>query len=104
MAPEQHLGEAVDARADQFAFCVSLYEALYQRPPFPGTSYAELSRNVIDGELDQAPPSEVPATIRDALVRGLSRDRADRFASLHELLAVLGSVISPAVPLGDAAR
>src|SRR5207302_4700010 len=35
MAPEQGRRETVDARADQFAFCVSLYLALYGKPPFP---------------------------------------------------------------------
>ena len=36
MAPEQLGSHEVDARCDQFAFCVSLWEALYGRRPFPG--------------------------------------------------------------------
>ncbi|HEX7840813.1 MAG TPA: serine/threonine-protein kinase, partial [Kofleriaceae bacterium] len=36
MAPEQLRGLASDARADQFSFCVSLWEGLYGKRPFPG--------------------------------------------------------------------
>src|SRR5262249_44051148 len=43
MAPEQHRGEIADARADQYAFCAALYEALLGRPPFAGTSSDELA-------------------------------------------------------------
>jgi serine/threonine protein kinase len=34
MAPEQQRGEPADARADQFSFCVSLYEAVFREHPF----------------------------------------------------------------------
>src|SRR5262249_48686785 len=37
MAPEQLDGGAVDARADQFAFCAALWEALYGVRAFAGT-------------------------------------------------------------------
>jgi serine/threonine protein kinase len=95
MAPEQHDGAPVDARADQFAFCVALYEALYRQPPFSGTTYAELAQSVIAGELQPAPASEVPGAVHDAIVRGLSRQRADRFASMRELLAILKTAAEP---------
>ncbi len=60
VAPEQHRGEQVDARADPFAFCVALYEALYGQPPFAGTTYAELAANVLDAKLSPVPSSWVP--------------------------------------------
>ncbi len=41
MPLEQIRGEAVDARADQFAFCVALYEALWGVSPFPAETAAE---------------------------------------------------------------
>ncbi|MEM6994111.1 MAG: serine/threonine-protein kinase, partial [Myxococcota bacterium] len=34
MAPEQHLRQRVDARTDQFSFCVVFWEALYGERPF----------------------------------------------------------------------
>ncbi|MFY0538466.1 protein kinase domain-containing protein [Nannocystis pusilla] len=53
--PEQHLGEATDARTDQFSFCVALYEALYGTPPFHGDSMAALATAVLTGEVAEAP-------------------------------------------------
>ncbi len=91
MAPEQHRGDPVDARADQFAFCASLYEALYGQPPFAGATYAELAANVVAGTLAPLPPSDVPPRIRDGILRGLNRDRSDRHASIRDLLPLLSS-------------
>jgi serine/threonine protein kinase len=75
MAPEQHQSADVDVRADQFAFCVALYEALYGQPPFAGDTYSELSKNVCEGALRATPTANVPAAIRDAIIRGFSRRR-----------------------------
>ena len=92
MAPEQHLGEDVDARADQFAFCAALYEALYGRPPFSGDTYGDLADRVLAGKVEPPPAgSPVPATIRAAILRGLSRARDERFAALAELLAAIAT-------------
>ena len=90
MAPEQFAGAPVDARADQFAFCVTAWEALWSERPFAGASYAQLSAAIGLGER-RPPPAlpKVPARIRAALERGLSTDPAARFASMHELLAAI---------------
>ena len=42
MAPEQYLSEPVNARTDQFAFSVALYDALYDQKPFAGEGLAEM--------------------------------------------------------------
>jgi predicted Ser/Thr protein kinase len=89
MAPEQHAGEPVDARTDQFAFCVALYEALYGQPPFSGDTYRELADNVLAGNVRAPTRSDIPPSLRDAIVRGLSRDRDARFPSMTDLLAAL---------------
>ncbi|HEU4410223.1 MAG TPA: serine/threonine-protein kinase [Polyangiaceae bacterium] len=91
MAPEQYRGETADARSDQFAFCVALYEALYGERPFEGRSYGELREAVLAGRVRPAPRgARVPSRLRALLVRGLSVEPAARFASMGELLAELG--------------
>src|SRR5262245_20140229 len=62
MAPEQRRGDATDERADQYAFCVALREALGGR---------------------------APAWVARAIARGLAEAPADRFASMDALLAAL---------------
>ena len=89
MAPEQLAGRAVDARADQFAFCVVLYEALYGERPWPGKSVAAL-RDEIAAMPPRAPTrAGVPAWLWPALRRGLARAPEDRYPDLAALLAVL---------------
>jgi tetratricopeptide (TPR) repeat protein/predicted Ser/Thr protein kinase len=90
MSPEQFAGAAVDARADQFAYCVTVWEALWGRRPFVGATFEQLKQAITAGER-LAPPATpaVPAKLRAALERGLSKDPADRFPSLHALLAEL---------------
>lgn len=91
MAPEQHRSGEVDERADQFAFCASLYEALYGQLPFAGTTLPEYLDNVEAGAIrDPEGGWSVPNWLRDALLRGLSREPDKRFASMNELLGELG--------------
>jgi len=92
MAPEQHARGQVDARADQFAFCVALYEALFRERPFAGDSYQDLSASVGKGEVRPMPrETEVPARLRSAVLRGLRTDPEERFPSMNELLEALAS-------------
>ena len=101
MAPEQHLGQPVDARADQFAFCVALYEAWWKQPPFIGHNYDVMVHHVLGGDVLPVPASsEVPAPLRAAVLRGLSRQRDDRFPSMKGLLAAL---VDPTEPIALAA-
>jgi WD40 repeat protein len=90
MAPEQWAGKSVDARTDQFSFCVSLYEALYGERPFAGKTFAELGANVTRGIIQPPPRFErVPSWLRPALLRGLAVDPEQRYPNITELLAVL---------------
>ncbi|MBA3398134.1 MAG: serine/threonine protein kinase, partial [Deltaproteobacteria bacterium] len=90
MAPEQLAGAEIDARADQFAFCITVWEALWGERPFASTTFEELSRALESGQL-RAPPAlpRVPLRVRAALERGLSPDPAARFPTMHALLGAL---------------
>ena len=90
MAPEQWRGEETDARADQFAYCVTLWEALYGARPFVGDTAANLVIAVLTGDL-QAPPrgSAVPSWLRKVLVRGLQVESELRFPTMDALLVAL---------------
>jgi tetratricopeptide (TPR) repeat protein/predicted Ser/Thr protein kinase len=92
MAPEQWRGAAIDARADQFAFCVAFWEALFGRRPFPD---GYVAAQVMEGGdlvlLAPAQPSRAPAWLRALLARGLSARPEQRFTDMPALLAALAS-------------
>jgi tetratricopeptide (TPR) repeat protein len=90
MAPEQHTNDAVDERADQFSFCVSLYYALYGAFPFEGPDEEDTIERVLEGRIADPPPNAtVPRWLRHVLVRGLARRPTDRHPSMAALLAAL---------------
>jgi hypothetical protein len=88
MAPEQWSGGTVGPAADQFAFCVALWEALTGERPFRGATLDALKAEVQrgPGALDV---SQLPRRTRSVLRRGLDPDPAKRWrdmgALLHEL-------------------
>jgi len=90
MSPEQHEGREVDARSDQFAFAVALYEALFGVRPFPGDDVASLAYNVGAGNIRPAPSrTSVPGWVRQVLLKALSVGPADRYPSMVEMLEAL---------------
>jgi len=90
MAPEQMLGDPADARADIFAFCVTLWEALYGARPFDGESLSTLRDAIQSGVLVEPPRDRaVPAWLRRLVSSGLRPNPVDRPPSLEALLARL---------------
>lgn len=87
MAPEQRIGDAADARADQYSFCVALWEALFGNNPVRDTPLIQ----IVDEELILKVPtgSAVPSQIVRALERGLRRDPSQRHESMDALRAAL---------------
>jgi tetratricopeptide (TPR) repeat protein len=90
MAPEQFTGGPVDARTDQFSFCVALYRALYGVAPFGEGSIDGVMARVLTGQVEPAPASStVPGSLRRIIVRGLSLQPDTRWPSMVHLVAAL---------------
>jgi tetratricopeptide (TPR) repeat protein/predicted Ser/Thr protein kinase len=90
MAKEQFLGRKLDARTDQFALCVSLFEALYGRRPFEGATRLALADAVTRGRMVVPPDAHgVPPWVLAALRRGLQHEPSARFPDVRALSAAL---------------
>ena len=98
MAPEQIIGDAVDARADIFALGVVLCELVsgvhpFHRPTLAGTVSAVLQETPVI-----AAPSrngDVPSAIRQVLHRMLAKAPAERYQSMSDVRRDLASLTSP---------
>jgi tetratricopeptide (TPR) repeat protein len=91
MAPEHYKRERADARSDQFSFCVSLYRALYGEHPYMDRPDEELALAKYEGRVREAPRgSQVPAWLREVVLRGLAPNPEDRWPSMDALLHALG--------------
>ncbi|MEM6996445.1 MAG: serine/threonine-protein kinase [Myxococcota bacterium] len=92
MAPERHHGRPADALTDQFALCVSLFEALFGRRPFAGKTRAALAAAIGEGEMQPLPArTDVPTWVVRAIRRGLHTDPRRRWPSIDALLDVLAT-------------
>ncbi len=95
MAPEQLMGEEIDARADIYAAGCVIYECLVGTPPLTAENQFTLVAKLLD-ETPQTPISqnpEVPQVLSDLVMRTLSKKAADRpqtALQLHDLLAAIG--------------
>ncbi len=89
MAPEQFLAELVDARTDQFAFCVTAIEALTGERPFRGETRLAIAAAVTGGAPRVRDDAGLPRWLQRELVRGLAVFPHDRHDSMDALLAAL---------------
>ena len=88
MSPEQYRAAPVDARSDQFSFCVALYEALFGKRPFTGQG-EKLADNIQRGVVEKPDPARAPGWVTAIVLRGLSTDPDQRFASMTALAEAL---------------
>ncbi|MDI1428849.1 serine/threonine-protein kinase [Polyangium sorediatum] len=99
MAPEQiKHGSRVDRRVDVFAAAIVLWEMLAVRRLFNGDSELAIIAQVTMNEI---PPLkqigvEVPPALEAVVMRGLSRDPAERFQTAREMAMALEAAVPPA--------
>jgi serine/threonine-protein kinase len=90
-APEQYEGGAVDVRTDLYALGLTLHEMACGVHPFGGEEITQVIEQVLHTEpprLGDVHP-ELSSFFEELVLTLLAKDRADRFASADELLAVL---------------
>ncbi len=102
MAPEQFVGNTVDARADLYSAGVLLYVLLAGRPPFTGAAESLMYKVVHEMPV---PPSQIDGVLRppfyDAIIAtALAKSPDDRYPSAgafkQALIRAIGQPIDPA--------
>jgi len=94
MAPEQHAASDLSPATDQFAFCVSLWEALVGAAPYAGDNARELAERKQAGPPAWPKYAECARAVVDALRRGLAPEPALRWRSMDALLRALQDALS----------
>ncbi|MFI5231309.1 MAG: protein kinase [Gemmatimonadales bacterium] len=95
MAPEQLMGQDIDARADIYSAGCVIYECLTGTPPLTAENQFTLVARLLE-DIPEPPASvngEVPQALSDLVMRTLSKKPADRpqtALELHDLLAAIG--------------
>ena len=98
MAPEQLCGQPLDARTDQFAFCVALFTALYRHHPFIAEErrdapvvVSELLDRINAGRIVRRPAGAsrstgLPRSVDRLLMRGLAAKPDQRWPSMRSVV------------------
>lgn len=108
LSPEQAKGLPADRRTDIYACAIVLWELLTGRQLFPsgGRSHTEALEAVRNPKAE-APSSLVPGIpdgLDEIVLRGLTRDREDRYQAAGEFRAALSDILAKNFPAADADR
>ncbi len=93
MSPEQFTGKALDARSDIYSLAVMSYELLTGKLPFEADTpwqwaTQHMTAQPIPFEVS-APAKHLPEKMRQAILRGLSKEREQRPSSAREFFTEL---------------
>jgi tetratricopeptide (TPR) repeat protein len=93
MAPELFRGRPADARSDQFALGIAVYEALYGERPFGGYTIPELIDRVLANERRRRPPDvTLPRALEAVVDRALAHDPGARWPDVGAFVDALEAV------------
>ncbi|MCE9572995.1 MAG: serine/threonine-protein kinase [Deltaproteobacteria bacterium] len=85
MAPEQRAGAPLDARSDQFSFCIAFWEGLFGERPGDARTRT-VARSPLAKRSALRADGDAPTWLKAALERGLSADPAKRWPTIDALL------------------
>ncbi|MBX9685663.1 MAG: serine/threonine protein kinase, partial [Candidatus Obscuribacterales bacterium] len=96
MSPEQCMGDEVSACSDVYSFACMLYELLSGKRPFYAKSSVELMQKHLNETplrfASLCPEIEIPPSLEAIVRKCLSKDPADRYQNMAELLLDLKTV------------
>ncbi len=105
MAPEQVIGEDVDARADLYSLGVIVYQMVTGTTPFQGETPMQIAAQ----HLQVQPPaphllrSDLPLSVEQVILKALSKRPADRYRRAQELAeAFRQALVGTGFALGSA--
>jgi eukaryotic-like serine/threonine-protein kinase len=108
MAPEQALGQPVDARADLYALGAIAFELITGTRPFDHESKVTLLGMHVTAPIpsmrERAPAANVPVEIEAIVTRLLAKEASARFADAKDLIEALDSVAAQLAARGRIAE
>jgi serine/threonine-protein kinase len=104
MAPEQALGQNVDARADLYALGCMTFEMLTGSRPYDHESKVALLGMHVTAAIplasERAPEAMIPPEVDQLLVRCLAKEATERFQDAKELIDATNTVLAALISIG----
>jgi len=95
MSPEQAQGEGVDERSDIYSLGVILYEMVTGQVPFQDDSPVAVILKLVSGSwpLPTAINPNLPPPVEEVILKAMSQNPANRYATANELLQALRQAV-----------